>query len=217
MTWKNDHLENDWFHRAIPENVELGANVYIDSSYVFARFFSSAQPGLVVGEGSGAYGMASFSAGLNARITVGAYTCLNCATVEAETEVRIGSHCLFAWGSYISDAKIPSPRDVSRRREAMMEMARAPLRRQAPLSEHAPVRIDDNVWIGFHSVVLGGVTIGRGAVIGCKTAITENVPPYAVVVGNPPRIVRLLEADDTEEVRLAALREFGLAPAVAAG
>jgi acetyltransferase-like isoleucine patch superfamily enzyme len=72
------------------------------------------------------------------------------------------------------------------------------------------VCIEDNVWVGFDSVVMGGVTIGRGAIVGCKTVISEDIPPYAIVVGNPPRIIRFLEADDDEASRCAALEEFGL-------
>ena len=73
-----------------------------------------------------------------------------------------------------------------------------------------PVRIEDNVWVGFDSVICGGVTIGRGAIIGCKTVITEDVPPYAIVAGAPPAIVRYLAADDPPEVREEALRTLGL-------
>ena len=55
MMWQNDHLAYDWFQRPLPENVELGANVYIESSYVFAPFFSQRRPGLIMDDGSGAY------------------------------------------------------------------------------------------------------------------------------------------------------------------
>jgi acetyltransferase-like isoleucine patch superfamily enzyme len=44
-------------------------------------------------------------------------------------------------------------------------------------------------------------------VVGCKTVVAEDVPPYAVVVGSPARVVRYLDADDTAEERGRALRE----------
>jgi acetyltransferase-like isoleucine patch superfamily enzyme len=212
--WHNSHLEYDWFRRALPGNIGLGANVYIDSSYSFAPFFSSASRALVMGEGSGAYRMSSFAAGPAARIKVGAFTCFNGTLVVADDEITIGSHCLFAWSTFITDTRMPSGRDVAARRRIMGEIARDPLRRLRPVTEPRPVRIEDNVWVGFSSTVLGGVTIGRGAIIGCKTVIREDVPPYAVMVGNPPKAVRYLAPDDGEESRLAALREFGLSPAV---
>jgi acetyltransferase-like isoleucine patch superfamily enzyme len=52
-----------------------------------------------------------------------------------------------------------------------------------------PVRIEDDVWIGFNAAILKGVTVGRGAVIGAGTLVTRDVAPYAVMVGNPARQV----------------------------
>jgi acetyltransferase-like isoleucine patch superfamily enzyme len=67
------------------------------------------------------------------------------------------------------------------------------------------VVIEDNVWVGFDTVILPGVRLGRGCVIGCKTVIAADVPPYAVVAGSPPRVIRMLAPDDTEEARQEAL------------
>lgn len=51
--------------------------------------------------------------------------------------------------------------------------------------------IGNDVWIGSGANILRGVTIGDGAVIGASSVITKNVPPYAIVVGNPGRILRM--------------------------
>ncbi len=51
----------------------------------------------------------------------------------------------------------------------------------------APIVICDDVWIGFNATIMKGVTIGKGAIIGAATFITKDVPPYAIVVGNPAR------------------------------
>nr|WP_321573710.1 acyltransferase [Nocardioides sp. Kera G14] len=53
----------------------------------------------------------------------------------------------------------------------------------------APVIIEDDAWIGFGAAVMKGVTVGRGAVVGAHAVVTKDVPPYAIVVGNPARIV----------------------------
>ncbi|MEU4528818.1 acyltransferase [Micromonospora ureilytica] len=53
------------------------------------------------------------------------------------------------------------------------------------------VTIGDDVWVGTRAVILHGVTIGRGAVIGAGAVVTRSVPPYAVAVGNPARVIRL--------------------------
>ncbi len=47
------------------------------------------------------------------------------------------------------------------------------------------VKIGNDVWIGEHVQILNGVTIGDGAIIGAHTVLAKDVPPYAVVVGNP--------------------------------
>jgi len=52
------------------------------------------------------------------------------------------------------------------------------------------VNIGNDVWIGKGATILSGVTIGNGAVIGAETVVSEDVPPYAVVVGNPGRIIK---------------------------
>ena len=51
--------------------------------------------------------------------------------------------------------------------------------------------IGNDVWIGSYATILSGVTVGDGAVIGAHSVVTENVPPYAIVAGNPARIVKM--------------------------
>jgi len=50
--------------------------------------------------------------------------------------------------------------------------------------------IGDDVWIGARVVLLPGVTVGRGAVIGAGAVVTKDVPEYAIVAGNPAKIIR---------------------------
>ena len=52
-----------------------------------------------------------------------------------------------------------------------------------------PVKIEDDVWIGFNAAILKGVTVGRGAVIAAGCVVTKDVAPYTIVVGNPARVV----------------------------
>jgi maltose O-acetyltransferase len=53
-----------------------------------------------------------------------------------------------------------------------------------------PVLIDSNVWIGTRAIILPGVRIGEGAIVGAGAVVTRDVPEYAVVAGNPARVVR---------------------------
>jgi serine O-acetyltransferase len=50
--------------------------------------------------------------------------------------------------------------------------------------------IEDEVWIGPHAIIVGGVTVGKGSRIAGGAYVFEDVPPYCVVLGNPGQIVR---------------------------
>ncbi|GBU18710.1 MULTISPECIES: CatB-related O-acetyltransferase [Methylobacterium] len=64
---------------------------------------------------------------------------------------------------------------------------------EAPADYHASrgdVAIGHDVWLGSGCMILSGVTVGHGAVVAARAVVTRDVPPYAVVAGNPARIVR---------------------------
>ena len=50
--------------------------------------------------------------------------------------------------------------------------------------------IENDVWIGAKSTIMSGVKIGNGSVVGSSSVVTKDVPPYAIVVGNPARVVK---------------------------
>ncbi len=66
------------------------------------------------------------------------------------------------------------------------------------------VAIGHDVWIGHGVIVLPGRRIGTGAVVGAGSVVTKDVPDYAIVVGNPARVVRPRFSSQTAE-RMAAL------------
>jgi acetyltransferase-like isoleucine patch superfamily enzyme len=54
----------------------------------------------------------------------------------------------------------------------------------------APIIIEDYAWISFNAVILKGVRIGKGAIVAAGAVVTKDVPDYAIVAGNPARVVR---------------------------
>lgn len=77
-----------------------------------------------------------------------------------------------------------------------------------PLAEYpwrggGPIVVGNDVWLGTECCVLPGVTIGHGAVIGARAVVTRDVPPYAVVAGNPAEIRRMRFDAGTIESLLA--------------
>lgn len=58
------------------------------------------------------------------------------------------------------------------------------------LCSKGQITVEDDVWIGTDVIILSGVTIGKGAVIGAGSVVTKEVPPYAIVGGNPAKIIK---------------------------
>lgn len=103
--------------------------------------------------------------------SIGPYVVLNgAAGLSIGNHVGIGCHSVVYTSSHVYDAP-----DV-------------PILRQGTTRE--PVTIHDDVWIGAATVILGGVTIGRGAVVAAGAVVTRDVEPFTVVAGVPARPIR---------------------------
>jgi virginiamycin A acetyltransferase len=63
--------------------------------------------------------------------------------------------------------------------------------------------IGNDVWIGYQATILSGVTVGHGSIIGSKSVVASDVPPYSIVAGNPARIIRKRFDEETIEKLLA--------------
>lgn len=78
------------------------------------------------------------------------------------------------------------------------------------IQEHRPTSapqpdtvIGHDVWLGYESVILPGTHIGSGAIIGAKAVVSRDVPAYAIVAGNPARIIRYRFAEEVIQALLA--------------
>lgn len=76
--------------------------------------------------------------------------------------------------------------------------------------------IEDAVWIGMRSMIMPGRRLGEGSVIAAGSVVTKDVPPYAVVGGNPARIIKFRFSEPVIS-RLLALRIYDLDEAVIDG
>jgi carbonic anhydrase/acetyltransferase-like protein (isoleucine patch superfamily) len=118
-----------------------------------------------------------------AQIKIGAGTGMTGTTIVAAEYIEIGKRVLLGANTTIMDTNF-HPLTPAGRRENILN------------GKHAPVVINDDVFIGMNSVILKGVTIGAGAVIGAGSVVTRDVAPGWLAAGNPARPVKLLSPSD---------------------
>jgi virginiamycin A acetyltransferase len=137
------------------------------------------------------------------RSTTGQYFGLGCFSYVADTS--IGRYCLL--GSRISVGPFDHPTDWLSIHDFQYRNISAVF--GETLLEHENITQDLNVktvigsdvWIGDNVTIRRGVTIGCGAVIGMSAVVVSDVPPFAIVLGNPGRIVRFrFDADIIEDL-----------------
>ncbi len=65
-----------------------------------------------------------------------------------------------------------------------------PMKDQGMKNENTPITIEDDVWLGYGVIVLKNVRIGKGAIVGAGSVVTKDIPPFAIAIGNPARVVK---------------------------
>lgn len=106
------------------------------------------------------------------RVHIGAY-----AIIIAADEIIIGNNIVMSERVIILD----HIHDYSDVKKAVIDQ---------PIVMKGKIVIEDDCFIGINSVIMGGVHIGKHAVIGANTVVTHNVPSYCVVVGSPAKVIK---------------------------
>jgi len=189
-SWSNK-LPHDWYPGTIPPNVCVCNTAYLGTSYSFQEYHSTVSIGLRIGRGA-SLDKTVLDVGPNGQVSLGEFAFVSSARIICDSEVEIGDYALIGWNVVIMD-NYRVPVDVERRRHELERSSLQPERRLENECESRPVRIGRNVWIGFEACVLPGVIIGEGSIVGARSVVTENVPPFTVIAGNPARIVGVLD------------------------
>jgi acetyltransferase-like isoleucine patch superfamily enzyme len=94
--------------------------------------------------------------------------------INVTTSVIIGKGCSISWDCDIRDTN--------------WHLVRYLDREPGPVSR--PVIIGDHVWIGSHTIIQMGVTIGSNSVIAAGSVVINDIPPYSLAAGNPARVIK---------------------------
>lgn len=122
---------------------------------------------------------------------IGAHTYIRSGSVLSVVS-SIGRYCSIGSKCYIGQEKYTHPTNW---------VSSHPFQYEDGMLEHRPVLsgviIGHDVWIGHGAMIMEGVQVGTGAIVAAQALVTRDVPPYAVVAGNPAKIVRYRHSEDT--------------------
>ena len=130
------------------------------------------------------------------KVTVGDGVFINSGTtVISHSLIEIGNYVTIAWGCTIYDHDSHSLFFRDRMADQAQQLIDYPngnlvANKNWSTVAAAPIRICDHAWLGMEVLILKGVTIGEGAIVGARSVVTRDVPPWAIAAGNPARVVK---------------------------
>lgn len=117
--------------------------------------------------------------GAGGSVTIGSYSSLQprCQLSAYKAPIRIGCNVLIAPNCvfYSYDHSFEPGKIIAKQ----------------PLKTKGGIVIEDDAWIGVGVIILDGVRIGKGAVVGAGSVVNNDIPDYAIAVGNPARVVQM--------------------------
>jgi acetyltransferase-like isoleucine patch superfamily enzyme len=182
----------DWEPADMPANVVIDDTAYVHTVYCFDLVRSELPAAVTLSRGSQVNDGAMFDVGPRGRVHIGECALLTSPWFLCDAEITIGDYTMISWSVVLMDS-YRVPLDPEARRRELDRVARSPWRKIGADVPARPIHVGRDVWIGFESVVLPGVTIGDGAIVGARSVVTEDVEPFTVVAGNPARFVKRLE------------------------
>lgn len=150
----------------IPEKIQIGENTHIRGSLLTYPYGE----GIKIGNNS--------------------YIGEN-SIIRAAHKIVVGNSVLIAHNVNIIDTD-SHELDYKERDESFRRMLKEGHPKTRGHVETAPIIIEDHVWISYNVCILKGVKIGWGAIIGCGSVVTHDIPPLCLAVGNPAKVVKVL-------------------------
>ncbi len=153
-------------------NFYIGQNCIINGSFIFERSFS--------------------------KIVIGNNTFIGGGLFIAVEEIEIGNDVLISWGCTVIDTNAHSLSCQERKDDVLL------WKKSLEKGIHGTyknwenviskkITISNNVWIGFNSIILKGVTIGEGSVVAAGSVVVKDVEPFTLVGGNPAKFIKNLD------------------------
>jgi len=135
-----------------------------------------------IGRGSGTFIVVAAGASLS----IGSHVGISNTAINCYEQIDIGDHVKMGGGVVIYDTDFHAL-DYQTRAVRQLDLAQ---------KKTLPVKIENHVFIGAHSTILKGVTIGARSVVGACSVVTKSIPSDEIWAGNPARFIRKTAAND---------------------
>jgi acetyltransferase-like isoleucine patch superfamily enzyme len=168
-------LAHDWFPRPLPANVVIGPRSWVYSSFAFLHCESQSPCAVRVGADSGVYHGTFFELGSEGEVEIGDFCAVVGAIIRTDRRVVIEDYALISHEVVIADTFAAVPPETGRD--------------PAPTASVISVAIRRNAWVGARAILLAGADVGEGAIVGAGAVVDFSVPAFAIVAGNPARVV----------------------------
>lgn len=137
----------------------------------------------------------------NGNIAIGDRTFIGGGSFISINKIEIGNDVLISWGCTFMDNDAHSIKWADRKNDVRdwkkgIEENNIGHYKDWSNVKSSPIIIGNKVWIGFEVVVLKGVKIGEGAVIGSRSVVTKDVPDWAIMAGNPAKVIKVIPENE---------------------
>lgn len=173
----------------------VGTNSRLDSFSIQVRQSSTndSKKNLYIGNDSVINGNFIFENG-QGQITIGDNTFIGGGMFVCIDRIEIGDNVLISWGCTFMDNNSHSVISEERANDVKdwkkgLDNGKVGAYKNWSKIVSSKIVVKDHAWIGFNCIILKGVTIGKGAIVGAGSVVTKEVPDFAVVAGNPAKII----------------------------
>jgi acetyltransferase-like isoleucine patch superfamily enzyme len=191
-------LPHDWFPQPLPPNVIMGERSWCYSSFSCLHYRSRRSCGVRIGHDSGIYAGSFFDLGPEGEVDIGNFVTLVGVIICSNSRVVIRDFAFLAHEVVLADQFAAKP---------YPETTHIPRGLGSP---RTGIVVGVNSWIGARAVLLAGASIGEGAIVGAFAVVDFDVPPFAIVAGNPARVVgwaKPAQQESEKEIMEGALYE----------
>ncbi len=205
LRWKNNkRKQKDLALLQKKGLLSLSHTAFVKDMSLSLRGSGHSTPAIEIGEGSIINGLLVCENG-NGSIRIGKNTFIGPSKLISIAGIEVGDNVLISWDCNIIDNDAHSLNFEHRRSDVKdwkkgLEVGVIGAYKNWDHVESSPIIIGDDVWIGFNSTILKGVTIGARSIVATGSTVTKDVPPDTLVAGSPAKVIRSLnDKSDTKK------------------